>query len=257
MSSPYGKEPPHLLVVQPDPLGVLDRFAGWLTDAGLAVQVVRPFANEALPDRLEADGLVVLGGRMSAGDDDEYPWLADIRRLLRHAVELSRPTLGVCLGGHLLAQTSGGNVTVGDRGLEAGVARIRWRPEARKDALFANLPLPFLTGAMHGDVVSTLPDTAVWLGHSDMYPHQAFRVAPTAWGVQFHPEVSLATYREWVSASADGDPAALERLRRGLDDFQRFDNEVAAATQILAGRYASLVRTASRQSIRIPMNCDD
>jgi GMP synthase (glutamine-hydrolysing) len=244
-----------LLVVQPDPQDPLDRFAGLLTDAGLAVRVVQPFAQETLPDRLEEDGLLVLGGRMSVADDDKYPWLADIRRLLCHAVDLPRPALGICLGGQLLAQTFGGTVTAGDRGLEAGVVRIRWRPEARADAMFANLPTPFLAGAMHDDMVKTLPETAVWLGHSGMYPHQAFRIGPCAWGVQFHPEVSLAGYREWVSARAGTDPVALRRMGRGAADFQRLNDDVVAGISVLARRFADLVRAlsveGSRRSIRV------
>jgi GMP synthase (glutamine-hydrolysing) len=244
-----------LLVVQPDPEDPLDRFAGLLTDAGLAVRVVQPFARETLPDRLEEDGLLVLGGRMSVADDDEYPWLADIRRLLCQAVDLARPALGICLGGQLLAQTFGGTVTAGDRGLEAGVVRIGWRPEARADALFANLPTPFLAGAMHDDMVKTLPEIAVWLGHSDRYPHQVFRVGPCAWGVQFHPEVSLAGYREWVSARAGTDPVALRRMRHGAADFQRLDDDVVAGISVLARRFADLVRASSvgapRRSIRV------
>lgn len=246
---------PRLLVVQPDPQDPLDRFAELLTDAGLAVRVVRPFAQETLPGRLEEDGLLVLGGRMSVLEDGKYPWLAEIRRLLRHAVDLLRPALGICLGGQLLAQTYGGTVTAGDRGLEDGIVRIRWRPEARADALFANLPTPFLAGAMHDDMVKTLPQTAVWLGHSDIYPHQAFRVGPYAWGVQFHPEVSLIGYREWVAARASTDPGELRRLRRGAADFQRLDGDVVAGISVLARRFADLVRAlatgAPRRPIRI------
>src|SRR5260370_3559602 len=188
-----------------------------------------------LPDRLEEDGLLVLGGRMSVVDDGKYSWLADIRRLLCHAVDLPRPALGICLGGQLLAQTFGGTVTPGDRGLEAGIVRIRWRPEAQADALFANLPMPFLAGAMHDDMVKTLPEIAVWLGHSDMYPHHAFRVGPYAWGVQFHPEVSLAGYGDWVAARGWTDPVALRRMRRGAADFRRLDDDVIAASRCLPG----------------------
>jgi GMP synthase (glutamine-hydrolysing) len=244
-----------LLVVQPDPQDPLDRFAGLLTDAGLAVRVVRPFAGETLPDSLEEDGLLVLGGRMSVVDDDEYPWLADIRRLLCHAADLPRPALGICLGGQLLAQTFGGTVTVGDCGLEAGIVRIGWRPEARADALFANLPAPFLAGALHDDMVKTLPEISAWLGYSDMYPHQAFRVGRCAWGVQFHPEVSLAGYREWVSARGGTDPVALRRMRRGAADFQQLDDDVVTGISVLARRFADLVRALSvgapQRSIRV------
>jgi hypothetical protein len=112
--------------------------------------------------------------------------------------------------------------------------------------LLANLPMPFLAGAMHDDMVKTLPETAAWLGHSDLYPHQAFRVGPSAWGVQFHPEVSLAGYREWVAQRGATDPVALRRMRRGAADFQRLDENVVAGISVLARRFADLVRAFSR-----------
>jgi DNA-binding Lrp family transcriptional regulator len=119
----------------------------------------------------------------------------------------------------------------------------------------ANLPMPFLAGAMHDDTVKTLPEIAVWLGHSDMYPHQAFRVGPYAWGVQFHPEVSLAGYREWVAERGATDPVALRRMRRGAADFQRLDENVIVGISVLARRFADLVRAfswrAPRRSIRV------
>ena len=99
---------------------------------------------------------------------------------------------------------------------------------------------------MHDDMVETLPEIAVWLGHSDMYPYQAFRVGPYAWGVQFHPEVSLAGYREWVAERGATDPVALRRMRRGAADFQRLDENVVAGISVLARRFADLVRAFSR-----------
>ncbi|MCW2742529.1 MAG: putative glutamine amidotransferase [Blastococcus sp.] len=238
---------PRLLVVQPDPLGRLDRFADWLTEEGLEIRVVRPFVGERVPATLEEDALLVLGGHMSSLDDDGFAWLADIRRLLRASVDSSRPALGICLGGQLMAQAFGGTVTVGDRGVESGVVRVRWRPEARTDELFADLPTPFLAGSMHGDMVRTLPDGAVWLGHTDMYPHQAFRVATSAWGVQFHPEVSLSAFRSWVDATSGDDPEALDRNRRGLRDLERLDDEVVRATRPLAERFAAIVRESAQE----------
>lgn len=234
---------PRVLVVEPDPICPLDRFAGWLIDAGLALRVIRPYSGEAVPERLTDDGLIVLGGAMSALDDNEHPWLAGIRRLMHRAVRLSRPTLGVCLGGQLLAQTFGGRVTVGESGYEAGIVPIRWRTEAQSDALFANLPMPFLTAASHGDVVSVLPSDAVWLGYSDQYPNQAFRIGSSAWGVQFHPEASLAGYRAWVSGYRGTNPEPLKRLNAGIPSFESLEDEVANTTRALAERFADLVTT--------------
>ena len=91
-----GAARPRLLVVQPDPLTVLDRFGGWLAEAGVATDLVRPFAGDAVPERLDADGLLVMGGRMSVWDDGDHRWLADVRRLLRYAVQTARPTRRIC-----------------------------------------------------------------------------------------------------------------------------------------------------------------
>ena len=49
------------------------------------------------------DALLVLGGAMGAADDDVAPWLPAVRALLAEAVRTELPTLGVCLGGQLLA----------------------------------------------------------------------------------------------------------------------------------------------------------
>lgn len=245
-----GDQRPRLLVVEPDPICPLNRYGDWLVEAGIAIRVIRPFAGEPLPQRLDDDALLVLGGGMSANDDAEHPWLADIRKLMRQATKRSLPTLGICLGGQLLAQTFGGTVTVGDRGLETGVIRIGWRPEAGTDPLFAGLRTPFLTAAFHGDMIATLPDTAVWCGHSDMYHHQAFRVGAAAWGVQFHPEASLAEYEEWVAAYRGNDHIALRRVQHGLTNFRRCDDVVMASTQPLATRFARLIHINARQRQR-------
>jgi GMP synthase (glutamine-hydrolysing) len=221
---------------------VLDRFGGWLAEAGVSTEVVRPFAGDVVPERLEVDGLLVMGGRMSARDDGDHRWLADVRHLLRNAVHDARPTLGICLGGQLLAQAFGGSVTRGAHGVEAGVVRIGWRPASRDDALFSGLPSAFPVGSLHGDAVDRLPDRAVWLGHSAMYRHQAFRLGPSAWGVQFHPELAYGTYRAWISGLATTmDAATQERLFDGVEDFERLDEEVRVANRVLAARFADLL----------------
>jgi GMP synthase (glutamine-hydrolysing) len=210
-------------------------------EAGLNLRVVRPFAAESLPEQLVEDGLVVLGGNMSASDDDEYPWLHTTRKLLQQAVELSRPTLGICLGGQLLSQTFGGAVVTGNHGLETGVVEVRLRSEAEQDELFASMPDPFRAGTMHSDMIRELPHGAIWLGDSDIYPHQAFRLGDFAWGVQFHPEVTLPSYRQWTSSFGGRTPETLRRSHAGLSDFDRFEEGVTASGTALGRRFAEII----------------
>jgi GMP synthase (glutamine-hydrolysing) len=68
-----------------------------------------------------------------------------------------------------------------------------------------------------------------------MYPHQAFRVGAAAWGVQFHPEVSLPTFTGWAREHPEVD------LETVTAEFKRRDGQVAAAGRALAERFAERV----------------
>jgi GMP synthase (glutamine-hydrolysing) len=234
--------PPRVLVIQPDPTVGLDRYTEWLDGAGLALEFVRPYAGDPVPDRPTADGMVVLGGTTRLADGDEYPWLNELRTSLRNAVESAVPTLAICLGAQLLAQAFGGRVSRGAQGPEIGVAEIRWWPHAAHDPLFGCVTGPFRVGTMHHDVVEELPDAATWLGYSETYPHQVFRVGLHCWGVQFHPELSIAQYRRWVANYGEVAAPLAARLERGEQELCDWEGVVADDNQQLAGRFAELVR---------------
>ncbi|WP_284762084.1 type 1 glutamine amidotransferase [Arthrobacter sp. efr-133-R2A-63] len=234
-----------VLVIQPDPHCPLDRFASWLSDEGITARVVQPFNHDTIPHKIEEDALVVLGGDMSSLDDHVYSWLADIRNLIVDASGNRKPTLGICLGAQLMAQAFGGTVTRGDQGLEAGVVRVDWQAAAAKDQLVGGLPRPFLAGSMHGDVIAQLPPSAVWLGMSDQYPHQVFRMGDMSWGVQFHPELSPDSYRQWLTLVDDNDPLALQRAGQGMSELEQQDETVTAHTEALARRFSGLVRATT------------
>jgi GMP synthase (glutamine-hydrolysing) len=222
-----------VVVIEHEPGCPLDRFGGWLR--GVEIEVVRPHAGDSVPAYVR-DGLIVLGGQMSAYDDGVAPWLPAVRDLLARSAADGVPTLGICLGAQLLAVACGGRVEVAAAaGRESGVIDVRWRPEAALDPLVAGLADPFPGPSMHADAVVELPPDSTWLGRSELYPHQAFRVGAAAWGVQFHPEVSLPTFTGWAREHPEVDVETVTA------EFKRRDGQVAAAGRALAERFAERV----------------
>jgi GMP synthase (glutamine-hydrolysing) len=87
----------------------------------------------------------------------------------------------------------------------------------------AGSPLPCVH--WHTDTF-TLPDGAVLLASSDVYPHQAFRFGERAYGFQFHVEVTASLVGHWASHLPPGvivrapDIARIGRSGSGV--LQRF-----------------------------------
>ncbi|TDD42269.1 type 1 glutamine amidotransferase [Nonomuraea terrae] len=194
-----------ILVVQNSKSGGPSRVGGWLEQAGLGLDVVLAHEGAPLPARLEHDAMIMLGGGYLPGEDDRAPWLRDARRLMGQALEDGVPVFGICLGGQMLAEVAGGEVT-GDVGApENGSLPVTIRPEAAADPLFHGLPPVVPAVEHHKDAITRLPDGAVHLAETERCPYQAFRMGERAWGVQFHPEVLPERIRGWT---ADGfDPA--------------------------------------------------
>lgn len=232
-----------ILVLQPDGNCGPDRISAWAAGHGLALSVHNMAIAAAVPPSLDGyDGLIVLGGDMGDGDTAEYPWLEDIRERMREAHRTDLPTLGVCLGAQLLASALGGEVELGAAGLETGVVGISVTEAGAQDPLMQGLSEVFYSGSMHNDAVVRLPEDAVLLASGDVYPHQAFRSGST-WGVQFHPEVSPASYERWVGLE---DHSSTPKLKATFDasveDFWRRDELVAPECERLISNFLNTVK---------------
>ncbi|OLF06738.1 type 1 glutamine amidotransferase [Actinophytocola xanthii] len=236
-----------LLVIQPDAQDPPGPLGDWLTAAGADLHLVTP---STLPADLAGHaGLVVLGGEMGATDDLDYPWLADVRRLLAEAVTRQLPTLAICLGAQLLAVAAGGTVARGADGPEIGPALVAKRDLGWTDPLFAELPLMPDVLQFHSDVVERLPPNTALLAAATRYPNQAFRIGRCGYGLQFHIETTTDTVLAWARDHADeaefAAPGALrrERLDQLHADLEETWRPVAEAfVRLASGELAAASR---------------
>jgi GMP synthase-like glutamine amidotransferase len=246
---------PKCLVVQHVAPESAFAIADALATAGIEVDTRRMFAGEGIPaDGSGLEGLVVMGGPMSAGSDDGFPTRAAELALLADAIDRGVPTLGVCLGAQLLAVAGGGSVFLGASGPEIGWGPVDLAAECGGDRLLAGLPSPLTVMHWHGETFD-LPDRGVRLVGNANYPNQGFRIGAAAWGLQFHLEVTAPAVEGFLAAfgadaePTDGGPEAIRAATpkalaalagaRGLV-FQRFAGLVADRS---AGRSASPVVT--------------
>ncbi|MGW3127521.1 type 1 glutamine amidotransferase [Streptomyces sp. NPDC001123] len=227
------------LVVQNAEYGGPGRWGRWLAEGRVGVEVVRGYAGEVLPGRLEHQGLVVLGGAMLPDDDERAPWLLGARALMRQALDGGVPVFGICLGGQMLAQVAGGEVAGGYGEPEFGSTVLTLRAEAAEDPLFRGLPERPTAIENHVDAIVRLPPGAHWLASSELCPYQAFRVGDAAWGVQFHPETGPERIAQWPEGRAERYGVDREELRRVA---VRDDAAAAPVWREVALRFAARVR---------------
>lgn len=220
---------------------------------GVELHRVELDEGEPLPDWRAFDGIVAMGGPMSATDDAELPWLASEKRLIAEAVRAGTPFWGVCLGVQLLASSLGARVYPGEAP-EVGILPVSLTREGRDDPIFGSLPDNLLTLQWHGDTFD-LPAGALRLAGSRAYPNQAFRVG-NAYGVQFHLEVSPEMAREWAEV-----PEYAQSLERvlgpgALDDLiGRLDlhaTEMLDHARDLFARWLDVVAATSTATRLVP-----
>jgi GMP synthase (glutamine-hydrolysing) len=163
--------------------------------AGTRLLEVEALAGDPLPSLDEVDGIVAMGGPMSAGHLEAHPELEAECGLLAEAVDRQVPVLGICLGAQLLARALGAEVRPGRRA-EIGFASVRVSDP--NDPLIGALAPEATVLHWHSDVFD-LPEGARSLASSAAAKHQAFRYG-NAWGILFHPEADFALVEAWLEA---------------------------------------------------------
>ncbi len=148
---------------------------------------------------IKNDLTVVLGGPISAYEDDRYPFLVDELNLLERRLAAQRPTLGICLGAQLMARALG-------VGVYPGTAKeIGWAPIALTEVgLQSPVRHHGQDGVVlhwHGDTFD-LPRSAKLLASTHLVPNQAYAIGSNILAFQFHPEILARDIERWIIGHA-------------------------------------------------------
>lgn len=173
------------------------RIGTLLMERGYALDVRCPNLGHSLPEDLGEYAVCGLfGGPMSA-NDCHMPGIRAELDWLPKVLEADRPFLGICLGAQMLSRVLGGTVCPHPEAfVEIGYSQIR-PTEAGQD-LF---PAPMHVYQWHKEGFS-VPESCDLLATGSVFPNQAFRFGRRAYGVQFHPEVTLAMKQMWSVSAA-------------------------------------------------------
>ncbi len=189
----------NILILQHEPHEGLGAWDPLFKSQGRRVVFRNLFAGEKVPleeELCEWEGIVLMGGAMSANDENKLDFIRDELKMIPQAIELKIPLLGVCLGSQLIAKALGAKISRGTQ------KEIGWHPlqlgiSCSKDNLFGGLSGPVMMFQWHGETFE-LPSGSIHLAKSALYPNQAFRYADRIYGLQFHCEMTDSMIREWV-----------------------------------------------------------
>ncbi len=235
-----------ILVLQHDPLSPAGAVAERLAARGADLEVRHALHGGELPAAPNGyAGAIVLGGVMSANDDDKFPALAPMRQLLREFHAADKPVLGICLGAQILARCFGGAVRRHTE-FEFGHTPLEFTAAGRQDPLLTGLPNPQWIMQSHEDTFD-VPDEGVTLMTGRACANQAFRVGRATYAFQCHLEATPDIIKSWVDLFG---PSLEQRLGdRAAGAFRRLEQdrqERAAAQRAFAeavtDRWAALAR---------------
>lgn len=211
--------PAKILTIQNASCETLGTLAALFESDGFQVSVIQA-QRDHIPRRPnDYDAVVILGGPMAVYDN--LPYLRSEQALIRNAIDLDLPVLGICLGSQLIAAATGGRVFKGQK-KEIGWHSVYITPASSNDIFRGITEKKIDVFQWHGDTYE-LPPEAKILAYTDLYP-QAFRVG-SAVGIQFHLEVNEVMVQAWINeyrpevTAANIKPESL--LRQGDNNIEK------------------------------------
>ena len=213
----------------------------FLKAQGEAFRIVELGAGEPIPEDPHIfKAVIVLGGPMNVDEEDRFPFLKAENDFIQKVLKARIPFLGICLGSQLLAKAAGARV-VKSPVKEIGWYRVQLTAEGKKDALFHGFQESDPIYHWHGDMFQ-IPAHAHLLATAQDCPHQALKVGPNAYGLQFHVEVTDQSIQEWCEEYCQTDlPGRLDHAKSMMDDYWKNKKAFDAQAQKLYQNFLGII----------------
>ena len=171
------------------------RVGRFLKRKGYELDVRRPCLGHPLPEHLDDHaGVVIFGGPQSAYEYKKFDFIQHELNWMPKVLESDTPFLGICLGCQMLAQVLGGRVHTHPDGLfEVGYYPVY--PTEAGAKIFGKATVVHAY-QWHKDGYE-VPNSATVLAKCERFTNQAFRYGQSAYGIQFHPELTPNTMELW------------------------------------------------------------
>lgn len=145
------------------------------------------------PDPCAYAAVVVFGGPMSANDHGCLAGIGHEIEYTKRVLDCGVPYLGICLGGQILARACGSEVAPHPEcHVEIGYTRVEPAPGAEE--LFEHSRFFY---QWHREGFEVPRGATLLATGTGSFPNQAFRLGDRAYGLQFHPEITLQMIRRW------------------------------------------------------------
>ncbi len=197
----------------------------FLRRQGTSYRIIE-LGREAVTDPERFATLVMMGGPMSVNEGEKYPYIEGEIGLVKQFVAAGKKVFGVCLGAQIMAKALGAKVYAGPQ-KEIGWYDIELTEDGIRDPLMRKLAVHpgagdfwkrFKVFHWHGETFD-IPEGALRLAKSELYPNQAFRYGSSAYAFQFHIEVRKDMIYEWLE-NEPVDRNELQRLTEAVyDDY--------------------------------------
>lgn len=158
------------------------------------MKIIELDRGEELPPLEKCQAVISLGGPMNVYEEEKHPFLKKEIDFIQHTLKNQIPFLGICLGAQLLVKAAGGKIKKLDT-RELGWYKVRLTQQGKKDSLFKDLE-DLEVFQWHEDFFE-IPRKGELLATCDTCHNQTVRVGNSAWGLQFHPEMTIEMLLDW------------------------------------------------------------